>query len=83
MSRSSNLEAQIPLAVAALGAAFAEALLDLDPKLEAPLKRAVLKWANITRDRGPDWELAGGSLMTLSLALHDAALFPKKPASVA
>lgn len=78
MSKSSNLESQMPLAVAALGAAFADALLELDPKLEPSLKRAVLKWANIVRDRGPDWELAGGSLMTLSLALHDATLFPKK-----
>lgn len=79
MSKPTNLEAQIPLAIAALGAAFAEALMETNPDLDAHLKRAVLKWANVVRDRGEDWSLAAGSLMTLSLALNDPALFPKKP----
>lgn len=79
MSKPINMEAQMPLAVAALGAAFADALLEVRPDLEAPLKRAALKWANIVKDRGEDWSLAAGSLMTLSLALHDPSLFPKKP----
>jgi hypothetical protein len=79
MSKPTNLEAQIPLAVAALGAAFAEALMETTPDLDAHLKRAVLKWANVVRDRGEDWGLAAGSLMTLSLALNDPGLFPKKP----
>jgi hypothetical protein len=79
VNKPKNLESQIPLAMAALGAAFAEALLEVRPDLETPLKTSVLKWANIVRDRGADWELAGGSLLTLSLALHDSALFPKKP----
>jgi hypothetical protein len=73
-----DLESQIPLAVAALGATFAEALLEVLPSLEDPLKRAVLKAAHTMDDRGKGWEVAADSMRVLSRALVDPALFPKR-----
>jgi hypothetical protein len=72
-----RLESQFLLALAALGVAFAEALLQVQPALEGPLKTAVVKWANEMKDRGKGWELAADSLAALDRALHDQSLFPK------
>lgn len=71
-------ESQLPLAVAALEIAFAEALLEVLPTLEGPLKRAVLKWGHTMEDRGKGWDVAADSLKMLSRALHDQAVFPRK-----
>jgi len=73
-----KIESQLPLAVSALGLAFAEALLQVVPTLEGPLKTEVQKWGRKLEDHGKGFELAADSLRALSRALHDRDLFPRR-----